>query len=293
MAPRGPHLQRGGARVSQPQRQEALVPGAYSPRFQRMFAWYARRLVAKRFHAVRVAHGGEALLQDAARHPGPLVMAFNHTSWWDPVIGLYLHDRVMHQREPLTPMDATQLAKFKFFRKLGMFGIHPDSPEAIRHLERYVAGVFQRQPSSVLMVTPQGRFVDVRKPVVVQPGVGLVCSRKPTARVLVGALEYGFWTDQLPEVFIRVAAMPALPPVADARAWTESIQAAMQANGSALARLVEARDPAAFDTLAGGGQARIHPLYDLFLRMTGRSTAIQLDHRRPRARNAAPQEGQR
>ena len=74
-----------------------------------------------------------------------------------------------------------------------------------------------------------------------------------------------------------------LPPAEGGavHAWQAAIQDAMNANGAALAAATSSRDPSAFDTLVGGGSARIHPVYDAFLRLTGRRTAIETAHRAP------------
>jgi hypothetical protein len=92
------------------------------------------------------------------------------------------------------------------------------------------------------------------------------------------AVEYGFWVDARPEVFLRVQAVS--PPEELRRsAWQRSLQAAMQANADALAEAVRSREPARFECLLGG-ESRVHPVYDLWLRLRGRSRGIELDHRR-------------
>jgi 1-acyl-sn-glycerol-3-phosphate acyltransferase len=256
-----------------------LIPGAHSRGFHRVFAWYLRRLLAKRFHAIRGEGDSVAVLDAAAAADAPVLLASNHGAWWDPLLGLWVHDRWFAGREPCSPIDAAMLAKFRFFRKLGMFGVHPDDPASLRAMARYVDGVLARDPRGMLLVTPQGRFVDPRLPVEVRPGIGLVASRHPRASVLVAALEYGFWTDQRPEVFFRVARVAPPADPADARAWHHSIELAMNANAAALASAVQSRDPARFTALVGAGRARINPFYDLFLRLTGRRGAIETSHR--------------
>jgi 1-acyl-sn-glycerol-3-phosphate acyltransferase len=256
-----------------------LIPGAYSHGFRRVFAWYLRRLLAKRFHAVRGEGESVGVLAAAAAAAAPVVLASNHSAWWDPLMGLWVHDGWFAGREPCSPIDAAMLRKFRFFRKLGMFGVHPDDPASLRALARYVDGVFARDPRGMLLLTPQGRFVDPRLPVEIRPGVGMVAARHPTAVVLVAALEYGFWTDQRPEAFFRVARVAPPADPADARAWHQAVEAAMNANAAALAAAVQSRDPARFTVVAGGDAARINPVYDLFLRLTGRRGSIDTQHR--------------
>jgi hypothetical protein len=146
---------------------------------------------------------------------------------------------------------------------------------------RHVEGLFTSAPRTILMMTPQGRFVDPRRPVEVRPGVAMVAARRADAHVVAVAIEYGFWTDQRPEVFMRAAHVMPPPEGGAVHAWQTAIQDAMNANGAALAAATSSRDPSAFDTLVGGGTARIHPVYDAFLRLTGRRTAIETAHRAP------------
>ena len=111
------------------------------------------------------------------------------------------------------------------------------------------------------------------------PGAAMVAARHPEAQVLLVAIEYAFWTDQRPEVFMRAVRMAAPAVADDVRAWQEAIESAMNANASALALLVQGRDPAAFEAISGGGAGQIHPVYDAFLRLTGRRTSIETAHR--------------
>lgn len=267
-----------GTGVGDPER--GIVPGRFNARFRRLFAWYGRRLFARRFYAVRMAHGGSRLLTECAGVPGLVVLALNHSSWWDPMIGFHLQDRFLSTRTPCSPIDAAQLAKFAFFRKLGMFGVDPDDAGSLRAMAQYVGERRERDHQPLLMITPQGKFVDPRLPIEVRPGIGLVCSQSPGVRVICGAVEYAFWNEQRPEVFLRAVEVECPADHASARAWTDAVQAAMNANSAALAALVQARDGAAFETLSGGGRARIHPLYDAFLRLTGRGTSVDTEHRR-------------
>jgi 1-acyl-sn-glycerol-3-phosphate acyltransferase len=256
-----------------------LVPGDERAWFRKGFSRWLRGHFAKRFHAVRLASGTRAMFEAAAAHEGPIVVLCNHQSWWDPLVGFLAHDRWFGDRPSMSPMDATQLAKFRFFRKLGVFGVDPDAATGLRPFVRYVGERFAAAPRAVLMMTPQGEFVDPRRPVVIRPGAAMVAARHPEAQLLAVAIEYAFWTDQRPEVFMR-AVRVASPAVADdVRAWQEAIESAMNANASALALLVQGRDPAAFEAISGGGAGQIHPVYDVFLRLTGRRTSIETAHR--------------
>jgi len=257
-----------------------VVPDDFRPLLRRLFASRLPGMFAKGFHAVRLAPGTQEAFARADAHPGPVLVACNHQSWWDPLTGFLLHDRFLGGRRPLFPMDRTQLAKFGFFRKLGVFGVDPDDATGLRPFVRHVESRFAADPRAVLMLTPQGQFVDPRLPVKVRPGGAMVMSRVPGAHAMALAAEYAFWTDRKPEVFLRIVEVE--PPASPTRVgWHRAMEAAMQRNGDALAALVRARDPRAFDTVLGGDAARVHPVYDLWLRLTGRGNSIDATRRRP------------
>lgn len=256
-----------------------ILPDEERPRFRALFGRWLRGHFRRRFHAVRLAEGSRQALEEAARAPGAVLFLCNHQSWWDPLVGFLVHGTWFADRPSLAPMDRTQLEKFRFFRMLGVFGVDPDDAAGMRPFVRHVESRFASAPRSVLMMTPQGRFVDPRDPVVTRPGAAMVAARHPGIHVISVAIELVFWTDQRPEVMLRAASVPAPAQPEDAREWQRALDEAMNANAEALARRVRARDPRGFETVLGGGEARIHPLYDAFLRLTGRRTAIETAHR--------------
>jgi 1-acyl-sn-glycerol-3-phosphate acyltransferase len=253
----------------------AFLPGAYDPRFVGFFAWYVRRLFRKRFHAFRIAAGSRQALASLAQHQGPAIVVMNHSSWWDPLVALMLGRACCPLRTGCAPMDARELAKFGMLRKLGIFGIDPDDTRSLPAMSRYVLEQFGSQPQPTLWITPQGRFMDVRSPIVLRPGAAAIAARATNLRVVSLAVEYAFWVDQKPEVFTRVTAVaqPASPTTAH---WHAALTTAMQDNASALAALVQARNPAAFEPLSGesASDGSVHPVMDLWLRLRGKRVAL-------------------
>ena len=77
-----------------------VVPGEFREWFRGFFAWRLRKGFPKSFHAVRLANGSRATLDAAAAHPGPIVIASNHQSWWDPLVGFLVHDAWFRGRRP-------------------------------------------------------------------------------------------------------------------------------------------------------------------------------------------------
>lgn len=265
------------------------IPGNYDERFVRFFAWYVRRMFRQRFYAVHLALGTRHVLASVANSPKPLIVAMNHSSWWDPLVALLVGRVLCPDRSGCAPMDARMLAKFGMFRRLGIFGIDPDDARGLPALVGYVLERFEREARPTLWITPQGRFMDVREPVVLRPGVAAIAARAALGTNVVAlGVEYAFWIDQKPEVFLRLARVePPAPPAthtAGARPstadWHRAIEGTMRDNAQALAALVRAREPAAFEPLIAGA-ASVHPVMDLWLRATGRGSELEDRTRTP------------
>lgn len=262
-----------------PSREVDFIPALYSPRFTLYFGRYVRRMIAKSFAAVRVMPDGAGAIEALSSASGPALVLVSHSAWWDPLIGLALHQhflrRPSQEREPLAPMDAAMLRKFSIFKRLGIFGIAPDDPRSLEAMGEYVRGVFARNPRSALWITPQGRFTDPREPVTLRPGAAAIAARTPGVSVVGVSVEYAFWTEQKPEVFLRF--VPIACERADSTAaWHRSMTEAMERSRVELAAGVISRDPArfvhVFDSAKGVSTNRF---YDLWLRLRGRSTQIE------------------
>src|SRR3712207_2550788 len=93
---------------------------AVSPLLWRWFSWYAERFLRKHFHAVRLAADTPPPQVPSGV---PLVVYANHPPWWDPMLAIYLARRLWPQRRHYWPIDAAMLRKYRFFAKLGFFGV--------------------------------------------------------------------------------------------------------------------------------------------------------------------------
>lgn len=258
---------------------ENLLPDQYSSRIAPVFTWYVtRKLIPGRFHAIRIVTDGLDLARSANTWDHPILIAMNHQSWWDPMIGLALADTLWPARRGIAPMDATQLVKFPILRKIGIFGIHPDDPASMNAMGDFVAQRFAELPRPTLMLTPQGQFADLRAPLVIRPGTAALAARFTTCRVLSVSIEYHFWLDQKPEVLLRVQEVPR-PEQSSTTSWHRALTQTMESNAAALASLVIARDPAPFTTLIGGSSSGTSPFYNLWNRLRGRDTQLTTEHR--------------
>ncbi|MGA0173608.1 MAG: lysophospholipid acyltransferase family protein [Phycisphaerales bacterium] len=272
-----------GDRLKVDASRELLLPAKPNHRVGRGIRWYARRLVRKRFHAVRIDPALPAILSSLESADRPAIVLMTHSSWWDPIVGILLWDRFYPERPIAGPMHRRELERFGFFRSIGVFGIEPDDPASLAAMREYVLPRMRRdggRSGEVLMLTPQGSLADARAPIAIRPGAASIAAAFESIDVVALAIEYGFWVDQRPEIFLR--AERCEPMARDRRAstadWHRAMQDSMRRSAASLADAVISRDPDRFEVLAGAGTS-VHPVYDAWLRLIGRSGSIDGDGR--------------
>ncbi len=238
------------------------------------FGGYATKHLAKHFHGVRISK--ETSLPALE---GPLVVYGNHASWWDPLIAVFLTREVFTGRTAFAPIDAAALEKYRFFTKLGFFGVDQEGSRrgAVQFLR--TAGVILGQPDSVLWLTPQGEFADVRRrPLTFQPGIAHLAARIPGVTFLPLAIEYVFWEERFPETLLKFGDPMTSDEVAASAPDTESrlrlLEARLQDTQDALAEESQARDSGNFEILLAG-RSGASAVYDLW-----RSAAARLRGRK-------------
>ncbi len=179
-----------------------------SPWLLRGFFAYAPGYVGKHLHSVWVS-GAERL---AAAQGSPAVLYMNHASWWDPMMAALLAGTYMGGRSHYTPIDAEALEKYKFFSKIGFFGIERNRLSGARKLLE-VGGQILGGKNSVLWITPQGRFADVReRPLRFESGLANLLLRSPNCAVIPVAIEYAHWEERTPEALIRIGECVPIDP---------------------------------------------------------------------------------
>ncbi len=274
---------------------DLLWPSATSPHVVRFFQWWMGKMFRKDFNTIRAIKGTTEILSDLDQHQGPVLVLMNHQCWWDPLIGMYIARHLTPARSMLAPMELAMLRKFPILRKLGVFGLNPDAPQSLEIMIDHVTQVFQKTPRTSFWITPQGQFADVRTPVRLRPGAAAVAARTPGVKVVCLAVEMAFWLDRKPEILLRFE--PCEPPPAPTTAgWNRVMTQSMQRNADELSKAVIARAEADFAPIArvhAGRAVRVNPLYDLWLRLRGRSAELRATDReqarvaRPRAHEPA------
>jgi 1-acyl-sn-glycerol-3-phosphate acyltransferase len=239
-----------------------------------LFSVYLRWYMRRHFHALRVANAG--------RIPGqsqPLILFANHASWWDPLTAMLLGRAILPHRVHYAPMDERALQHYGVFRPMGFFPVDNASARGAAQLLRAGHQVLAR-PGSVLWITPESQFQDVRKrPVVFKPGLGALMSRTGKMTCVPIAIEYVHWNERLPEILVNVGEPLEIADgtMEDARTWTNLLSYAMAATLDELTMLAVERDPAAFETVLEGS-AGIGGIYEMWKRIVCKVTGRPYFH---------------
>ncbi len=240
----------------------------------RLFSFYLRFRFSRSFHAIR--HSGA--LPDLPRDR-PVIIYGNHPSWWDPALYMVLADGLFRGRPGFGPMDQHSLARYRFFEKLGVFGIDRHSVAGARRFLEVAREVLQhcRGPGgrAMIWVTAEGDFADPRqRPLALRSGIAHLARAVPDALLLPLATEYVFWNESRPELLLRfgppIDADPSLRPAE----WTQRLQLALGREMDTLAADSTSREAARFRSILRGS-AGSDLLYDLYRRgralLSGRS----------------------
>lgn len=237
-----------------------------SPWLLSWFAKYSRAYLARHFHALRGIVGTvKSLPADQ-----PVVICMNHPSWWDPLIGLTLATSCFPGRRHYAAMDAEALQGYRFFERLGFFGVERGSGRgAVRFLR--LGEQLLAESDTVLWITPHGRYADVReRPPRLLRGVSTLLSRCERGIVLPLAVEYGFWSERLPEAFIEFGEPVSVSAAAtrSADAWADALTESLAVTQDRLAGRVIARDPGPFEILLAG-RSGMGNIYGWWRRLRG------------------------
>jgi 1-acyl-sn-glycerol-3-phosphate acyltransferase len=217
------------------------------------FTWYSRRYLRRHFHSLRVARTG---MPPQATHL-PLVIYANHAAWWDALVGLVLKAEFYKGRNGFAPIDAEALKQYRMFGRMGFFGVEQGTRRGAVQFLRTAEKIL-REPDSLLVVTPQGRFADVReRPLRFAAGLGHLAGRVERAMFVPMATEFVFWEERLPEILVHfgepveVSRQPgkAFTP----ECWTLLFEKKLESAQDALAAAAQRRDPQDFETVLRGG----------------------------------------
>ena len=226
----------------------------------RGFRKYATRYVRKHFHAVRLSRTSAPVPTGDA----PLLVVLNHPSWWDPLLCFVLSHQFPDGREHYAAIDAAAVEKYRFFTRLGFFGVDTSSLRGAAEFLRTTSGDPVRAEPDRLGDGPGA--VHGRAGAAARPAIGGRPRRRP-ARPRgdpAARLEYTFWTERTPEALARfgtpIDVGEASRPVR--QRLDAAIEDALTETLDGLNAEAMTRDPGRFTTLLDG-KTGVGGVYDL------------------------------
>jgi 1-acyl-sn-glycerol-3-phosphate acyltransferase len=210
-----------------------VIPARKNAAFRWWFSRHARGRLRASFGAVRAE--GVDLLKSALA-TGPALLISNHTSWWDPLVVLYLTEHVL-RCDGHAMMDAVNLQRLPFFAMVGAFGVDladaSDGASAMRYAARLL-----NAPGRMVWVFPQGRERPVtERPLGFRPGSAEVARVAKCVTIPIG-LRYEHRSGERPELWISIGgSMP----------WTKDVTAARAAHEAAVTARLDRIDAALRD----------------------------------------------
>ncbi len=239
---------------------EPGVVAARSPALCSFFGSVMRRQMQRHFHAFRVARSGPPRLPQGRA----AIVYSNHPSWWDPALFIVLTTTLLRGRKGYGPMEAAQLERYGFMRRIGVFGIEPGTRRGAAAFLRTSSAILA-DPEAVLWVTAEGAFGDLRlRPVRLRPGTAHLMARLERVVAIPLALEYLFWTERLPEALCRFGE-PLHGGGSSVASWQTRLEEALAGTMDALAIDAIAREPDRFELILRG-RSGVGGVYDLFRR---------------------------
>ncbi len=170
---------------------------------RRLLAAYFSRRLRKRFAGV-LARGISRLEPwNDGRAGEPLLIAVNHSSWWDAVLPIVLSCKVL-RHDAYGIMEEKQLERYRFFTRAGIFSIDRENPRRALESLHYAAGLL-RKTGRVLWMFPQGRILpNDRRPIEPEHGIGRLIGLLGGCTVVPVALRYELGREELPLAYISV-----------------------------------------------------------------------------------------
>lgn len=241
-----------------------MIAADQSPIRERAFQSYLNWYLPRCFHTVyRIGDVG-AFVDDGAT---PLLVAMNHTSWWDVLLGLYA-ERKFFGWERYGVMDERQLRRYRFFAKLGMIGVDRTSLGGSREFLAYARELLQNRRRS-LWVTPQGEMLSTRqRPIRFQPGLAHIAHGLNRFYFTTVALHYEFWNERLPEAFISLSPVSLYEQgtMGDRRHWQQEQEQRLEQQLDDLLAAAQSRNEALFVTEMQG-KVGVNAMYDALRRL--------------------------
>jgi 1-acyl-sn-glycerol-3-phosphate acyltransferase len=196
-----------------------MIPARRSTWFTYWFCRVARSRLEKGFGLLAVK--GLQNLRNAVNE-GPVMVVSNHTSWYDPLVVLWLTNVVVPSRS-YAMMNAKNLRRLGFFSRVGAYGVDLDSEADGAAALRYSVKLL-KEPGNVVWIFPQGDERPSFEPLHFRGGAEHIArlARVPTVPI---GLEYVVGGNAEPELYVSIGEA-VKPDALGGRARLERVESA-------------------------------------------------------------------
>ena len=169
----------------------------WSPLAVSGFELVFRPWMRRRLRALHLTGLPESIPRDR-----PIVLAANHTSWWDGFVLREVQRALRPAARLYTVMRGDELRRFRVFGWMGALDVGPGSPRALLAALRFLRAERERDPSLAVAIFPQGRLWPAsRRPLGFARGVATLSRLLAPATVLPVAIEYETFASPAPSAF--------------------------------------------------------------------------------------------
>jgi len=163
-----------------------------------IFHIYVMRLMKRHFHAFHLF--GDLPQPDPEL---PLLLIPNHSTWWDGFFVYLLNHQILRRESYLMMLDR-QLAEYKFFSRIGAFGIAPGDKLNVKESLNYTVELLRKKNVSIT-IFPQGELLPWgKRPLNFKRGIKSIISwYKESLNILPLAIRAEYVGEQQAEVFFQ------------------------------------------------------------------------------------------
>lgn len=220
------------------------IPVAHAPWAHAIFRPYLAHLIQRRFHG-----WGWACADREAMSPEgpPLLFLPNHSSWWDGFVAYRLAEALGQQLNVMMQRD--QLAKHRFFTKLGAFGVDLEDKAAAARDLAYAGSLLG--PGRSVWIYPQGKLLPPQAPLRIKAGAARLAIAQGPFRVVPVAMRFQWAEKPLPEAYAWLGAPRLAGPETTEEALREALQGDLAEALATLDARIAEQGRKGFTRLAG------------------------------------------
>jgi len=127
-----------------------MIKAKHSKLSQFIFDLYIFPKLKKDFHSINIIGDIPEINPEY-----PLIVAPNHSSWWDGFFLYLLNDKLWNRKFHIMILEES-LKKLNFFTKIGGFSINQNSPKSIYESLKYTSELMKEDQNSLFVIFPQG-----------------------------------------------------------------------------------------------------------------------------------------